>query len=256
MKKQFQLDIPQPCHEDWNKMTPEGKGRHCASCEKIVVDFTTMTQKELIEFFQNPPQKVCGRFQKEQLRTYTLPTHGFHVGWRPMAAVLGLGLATSIVLPSYGQSFPDNPTPISGPTYSESSLQTRTTHRSNSIRGQIIERESYDVLPGVNVILADYGEGVITDLDGNFSLTVPHDWNGAALKIRVSFIGFESQTITVSPEEIRNGQLKDRIVLGYDDEMILTGEVILGRVSPYESSQDNWGKRSWNFLRYRVFGWL
>jgi hypothetical protein len=40
MAKKFQLQIPEPCHEDWNKMTPVHKGRFCDSCEKAVVDFT------------------------------------------------------------------------------------------------------------------------------------------------------------------------------------------------------------------------
>ena len=34
--------IPNPCHEDWNKMTPEDKGRHCSVCDKVVIDFTKM----------------------------------------------------------------------------------------------------------------------------------------------------------------------------------------------------------------------
>ena len=35
--------IPEPCHENWNKMTPQEQGRHCAVCSKVVVDFTKKT---------------------------------------------------------------------------------------------------------------------------------------------------------------------------------------------------------------------
>jgi len=32
MSKKFQLQIREPCHEDWDKMTPVDKGRFCDSC--------------------------------------------------------------------------------------------------------------------------------------------------------------------------------------------------------------------------------
>ncbi|HYE07612.1 MAG TPA: hypothetical protein VEL07_18990 [Planctomycetota bacterium] len=37
------LRIATPCHEDWSGMTPNGPGRHCASCDKTVVDLTALT---------------------------------------------------------------------------------------------------------------------------------------------------------------------------------------------------------------------
>lgn len=34
--------IPAPCPASWNAMTPSGNGRHCATCDKVVVDVTAM----------------------------------------------------------------------------------------------------------------------------------------------------------------------------------------------------------------------
>lgn len=31
--------VPAPCSADWNAMTPAEQGRHCAQCDKVVVDF-------------------------------------------------------------------------------------------------------------------------------------------------------------------------------------------------------------------------
>jgi len=68
MSKKFQLQIPEPCHEDWNKMTPVEKGRFCDSCQKSVVDFTGMSDMQLIAFFKKPStDSVCGRFFNDQL---------------------------------------------------------------------------------------------------------------------------------------------------------------------------------------------
>ena len=68
MAKQLQLTIPEPCHEGWEKMTPSEKGRFCASCQKQVVDFSAMSDRQLAEFFKKSRgQSVCGHFMTEQL---------------------------------------------------------------------------------------------------------------------------------------------------------------------------------------------
>ncbi|HEX3134010.1 MAG TPA: hypothetical protein VHX44_10570 [Planctomycetota bacterium] len=36
------LHIPTPCHESWDGMTPTENGRHCAACNHVVVDVTSM----------------------------------------------------------------------------------------------------------------------------------------------------------------------------------------------------------------------
>ncbi len=70
MSKTLQLSIPEPCHEDWNQMTPTDKGRFCASCQKDVVDFTNMNNAQLIKFFRKKASSnVCGRFYNDQLNT-------------------------------------------------------------------------------------------------------------------------------------------------------------------------------------------
>lgn len=48
-------------------MTQEEKGRFCSSCKKIVVDFTGMSDRELVAFFKKPSGSLCGRFNQEQL---------------------------------------------------------------------------------------------------------------------------------------------------------------------------------------------
>ena len=48
-------------------MTQEEKGRFCSSCKKTVIDFTGMSDRELIAFFKKPSGSLCGRFNQEQL---------------------------------------------------------------------------------------------------------------------------------------------------------------------------------------------
>ncbi|HMI62336.1 MAG TPA: hypothetical protein VK518_15565, partial [Puia sp.] len=61
MSKPFQLQIPTPCHESWANMQPSDKGRHCAACQKTVVDFTAMSDTEIIRYLSRASQHICGR---------------------------------------------------------------------------------------------------------------------------------------------------------------------------------------------------
>ncbi|SDY17542.1 energy transducer TonB [Hymenobacter psychrophilus] len=58
----------QACSENWAQMTPAARGRHCAHCNRTVLDFTQATPADLEAAFQSAPDgRVCGRFRAEQL---------------------------------------------------------------------------------------------------------------------------------------------------------------------------------------------
>jgi len=64
----FIIRIPEPCHEDWNKMQPDAKGKFCGSCSKSVFDFSNKTDNEIRDILiEYKDQKVCGHFKKTQL---------------------------------------------------------------------------------------------------------------------------------------------------------------------------------------------
>lgn len=61
----MQINLPQPCNENWQKMPLDEKGRHCQKCDKVVHDFTSYSDAELVRFFREDT-KVCGRFNTAQ----------------------------------------------------------------------------------------------------------------------------------------------------------------------------------------------
>ncbi len=65
----MKIVIDNPCHENWDAMTPNEKGAFCLSCQKTVIDFSVKTVEEIKKFFVELPQteNVCGRFKEEQL---------------------------------------------------------------------------------------------------------------------------------------------------------------------------------------------
>ena len=69
-------------------MTPQEQGRHCASCNKVVVDFTKKKKEEISSIMENATGKVCGHFnlsqlsQKEQQKVFLKPTNIFNRNWK------------------------------------------------------------------------------------------------------------------------------------------------------------------------------
>ena len=62
------IRIPEPCHEDWNAMQPDAKGKFCGSCNKAVFDFSNKTDNEIKDILvEYKDQKVCGHFKKTQI---------------------------------------------------------------------------------------------------------------------------------------------------------------------------------------------
>ena len=66
MKKSIKITIANPCHEDWTKMTPTEKGKHCNSCEKEVIDFSEKSDEEIFKLVRSGAS-MCGRFKNTQL---------------------------------------------------------------------------------------------------------------------------------------------------------------------------------------------
>jgi hypothetical protein len=64
----MEISIKNPCHENWNEMTPNEQGAFCNKCVKTVIDFSTKSLEEIELYFKNKSNKnVCGRFETSQL---------------------------------------------------------------------------------------------------------------------------------------------------------------------------------------------
>jgi hypothetical protein len=67
--KSLEISIPKPCEASWAQMSNSGKNdRFCGVCQKVVVDFTAMSDAEIKSYFKDlGNQPVCGRFSTAQL---------------------------------------------------------------------------------------------------------------------------------------------------------------------------------------------
>src|SRR4051812_23738763 len=99
MAKQTFIDIPTPCSQQWEKMGAVPGGRFCDSCEKKVVDFSLMSDRQILEIFNNSKGEVCGRFANEQLNRNLAVSNQQSNALIPavlISSALAVGAATSV----------------------------------------------------------------------------------------------------------------------------------------------------------------
>ncbi len=98
------------------------------------------------------------------------------------------------------------------------------------ISGTITDSSVDEPLPGVNITIKGTSKGTITDVDGNFSITVPS--NESILVI--SYIGFNSEEVQVNDQTViiigmvpDIGSLDEVVVIGYGTQKKsdLTGSI-------------------------------
>ena len=64
--------------------------------------------------------------------------------------------------------------------------------QSAAVTGTVIDADSHEPLIGVSVLEVGTNNGMITDLDGNFSITVQ-----AGAKLQLSYVGYETLEVEV-----------------------------------------------------------
>jgi hypothetical protein len=195
MKTITKITIPQPCHEQWQNMTDAQGGRYCNSCAKTVVDFTLMSNEQIIDYLTNT-NNVCGRIStpqfnsvNQQLNYINLPKAGL---WKRM--ILAVSMMASTIY-AKGQA-----TPVKAETTQMPSsiplgkviVPVNVNYR--TITGSVADSKG-EPLIGV-VVIAGNNRGT-TDIHGNFRVTIPVKTK----KIRIAYIGFETQEINVKQNE-------------------------------------------------------
>ena len=82
-------------------------------------------------------------------------------------------------------------------------LSINATQQGKVVKGVVLDETGFPVI-GANVIQKGTTNGVITDLDGNFTLEVP---DGAVIEI--SYIGYSTQEVTASGQQNLQVTLKE-----------------------------------------------
>ncbi|RSK48123.1 carboxypeptidase-like regulatory domain-containing protein [Hymenobacter rigui] len=222
MSRALTVAIPQPCHENWQAMTPAAQGRHCAACDKVVVDFTRMTDAEVVTYLAQTSGRSCGRFRAEQLQRPLRVATEAPISRRWLAAalaVLGLGAAEAAVAQSKPSVLQEQRMLLGTPV----AVQPSAKPPLPTVRGIVLDSVSHEPLPGVTVLLQGTTIGVISNADGGFELVLPAEYaHRPNAVLTVSSVGYVPQTHAINPQA---SQVL-HVVLAPDGRM-LAGEVIV-----------------------------
>lgn len=64
----FKITIPEPCHEDWDSMQADARGKFCGACCQSVYDFSDKTPEQIHDILREQSSKsICGYFKESQL---------------------------------------------------------------------------------------------------------------------------------------------------------------------------------------------
>ena len=204
MPKHLQLQVPEACHENWDKMTRVEKGRFCGSCQKKVIDFTNMSDRELVAFFKKPPDSVCGRFRDDQLaRGIAIPSK--RIPWAKyffqftLPAFLITLKATSQTSRTQGKVFATCKKEIMGESVRIDTVNDNSPSNAiKEISGRIVD-ETGNGLPGATIVVKGTSEGVASDASGNFILKMKKDTKPQILV--ASSVGYVSMEIDFKGKE-------------------------------------------------------
>ncbi|MBN2742370.1 MAG: TonB-dependent receptor [Marinilabiliaceae bacterium] len=84
------------------------------------------------------------------------------------------------------------------------------------VKGTVTGAEDKEPLPGVSIVVKGTTRGIITDIDGNYSLQVP-----AGSTLQFSFIGFQNREVVINSTQNLNIGLKPDVLML--DEFVAVG---------------------------------
>ena len=224
MAKYLKLEIPSPCSQNWNEMTPEKQGRFCSSCQKTVTDFTQMSDSQLLQFFKKNKEGGCGRFREDQLSTEilipgkTIPFVKF---------LFQIAIPVFLFTPKAGAQ--KTVGRVVQKVIQEECKVGRTGRPAlNMLSGRVRDELGLPV-SGASVIVAGTKNGVVADSTGNFTI------NNVSIgeRLVISSIGYATQELYISNlgNNMEVKLIREERLMGEIDLSI----VLAGRMGAYIS---------------------
>jgi hypothetical protein len=243
---QIRLKIENPCSASWDEMQIVGEGKNfCASCEKTVIDFSGMTDEELLKFFLNN-NKICGRLTEDQLnKTFgdsPAPKNKFSFKW--------------ILIPSFLLSVPGFAQQAKGKPVSTNKVSTvpqikiSTGERLITITGKIDNDSLQPVRTVIEVTNGRDSVSEFSDRSGNYSISIPCS-NSDSLIISASETWSEDFTAVYRVPESDSIKCDIRLLTKIIRPIEISRTLMFGGITSTTVSGKPWSKTRWFF--YKLF---
>jgi hypothetical protein len=158
-KKQFleQIEVKNPCSEDWERMTGNDKIRFCSHCNLNVRNLSAMTRREALKIVRRSQGRICVRYVQNPVdKTPVFADRLYQITRRAGIAAGVLGASLSFSTLTYAQGNPvllkrnaDSPAEISRENEAD-----KTGGAAASVAGVVTDPEGA-VIPNITVVLLD-----------------------------------------------------------------------------------------------------
>jgi len=231
MSKDLHLSVANPCAESWDHMSPKPQGRFCTSCSKTVINFSTMTDLEILDWLAHHAGPVCGRFHPDQInRPLTgQPSKKSGPGryWNYFIALL---LSSSELAAQTQPSKP--PTTQQIPfgregryLLGDTVMEPEPTSPPAILRGRMVDDNRQPV--PFATILYEENKGVAADADGCFSIPVA---NLAGVRtLSISAAGYVTLKVDVQKLNL-DGSMHMQTLPTMQMQPTTMGDVLITRV--------------------------
>jgi hypothetical protein len=210
------IHIPEPCHQQWQQMTPADNGRHCEQCCKTVVDFTKMSNNEIINHLSTNSH-VCGRIGEQQVNSINMQLVSQQPqnkgGWVKWIMAAALFMSTAYIRANAQNTTHPTEQTGSGNAQAESfplgKVAFPDSARYQIITGRVTDNYNKPIIGAI--IKTDHGNtGTQTNVEGNFQLRVPL----STKRLTISFLGYESTVVELKKAgKVLKVQLKENTIM-------------------------------------------
>ncbi len=207
-RQNYILKIEEPCGQEWTAMTQTDIGKFCSQCSKTVVDFTKLTDTEIIQFVEKTSDKLCGRLTPQQLNRLleiNHPTNNPRL-YKILAGLLVIGTTGNSYAADRISSQIEIISSIDNKELAGRQLQTPKEtiidSLKNVVHGKIFDAHSKEPLPFASVLIKDTKTGVATDLHGKFRLVIPESLLTEEITLVVMYIGYENTEIIIKSKNL------------------------------------------------------
>lgn len=191
------VHIPTPCHENWDAMTPAQQGRFCQSCAKTVVDFSLMTDSEVLNYFGKATGNTCGRFANDQLQRPLQPVkQDKRKGWW-IAAMMPLLMMFERAGAQKKNSKPKEDTIIVTSPIMLGMVMPAPVPANDTIKGKVVDTLG-NPIPFASISINGKYKGIDADSSGEFS--IPIATKNYSTQLEASAIGYSTGKIDIDGE--------------------------------------------------------
>lgn len=201
MKRDYIVSIENPCEKIvWANMQQSASGKFCDLCSKNVVDFSVLSDAEIIKIIENPSRDICAKMstlQTNRLLSNPSKIKNFHLS-KTITTLLVVGSVKGTFASEQNLTKQDQIVVNS----SFNSIQkfpekVATDSLKKTMSGSIINENTDETLDYEYIFIEGTNISAVKDTLGNFTLNVPNDFTANEIVLVLKATGWESDTRTI-----------------------------------------------------------